>query len=64
MESRYLLVTLCKDITQPADFLGMHDWTRDETLRSLLEIFDRADTHARMRSAERCRGCRTRFDGG
>jgi len=25
-----------------------YDWARDETTRSLLEIFDRADTHARI----------------
>jgi len=37
------------------------DWARDETTRSLLEIFDRADTHARVsreRHAEEVRRLR------
>ena len=38
-----------------------HDWARDKITRSLLEIFDRADTHARLskeRHAEEVRRLR------
>ena len=35
--------------------LPAKDWAHDETMRSLLDIFDRADRHARMRLTEATR---------